>query len=43
VNTLDDAKVQEVFVREHASAQGDGARLESLRPEIDAAESRWQL
>ena len=39
MNTLDDAKVQEVLVREHASAQGDGARLESLRPEIDAAKA----
>ncbi len=39
MNTLDDVKVQEVLVREHASAQGDGARLESLRPEIDAAKA----
>jgi predicted O-methyltransferase YrrM len=39
MNTLDDVKVQEVLVREHASAQGDGARLEILRPEIDAAKA----
>lgn len=39
MNALDDPKVQAVLAREHGLAQGDGALLESLRPQINAAKA----